>query len=356
VTGPDSFILVVEDDPGVAELVAERIEGIGWACETVRTGAEARETMYLRRPELVVLDYSLPDMRADELIGIAGMPPFMITTGRGDEATAVRLMRAGARDYIIKDASFLDALPAIVARVLRELAMERSLAEARAAMEASLREKDALLREIHHRVKNNLQVILSLVRLQIPPDADGTLREMLADIQGRISAMSLIHEILYESEDLARVDFLEYLGALARNLETALGPKDRALRIEGRGEPIELPIDKAVPLGLLANELLTNAIKHAFPPDRRGEPRISTLAGLSPGGSPFIEIEDNGIGLSMSDAVPANGLGLQLVRILADQLGASLSRLPASREYLTPKCGAGTRWRIELPAEAEESP
>jgi len=346
---PMPLVLVVEDDPGISELVLERIAAMGFAGEAAYTGAEAIERISAKRPDLVVLDYSLPDMRADDVIRSPGMPPFMIATGRGDEETAVRLMRAGARDYVIKDSSFLEELPLVVARVLRELATERSLDEARAGIEASLREKEAMLREIHHRVKNNLQIILSLLRLQIPADSDDRLVAILSDMQGRISAMALIHETLYESDDLARVDFLPYLDALTQGLASALSPADRELEIVASGESFELPIDRALPLGLIANELVTNALKHAFPPSWKGRTRVLAVAGLSSDGMPFIEISDNGIGLEELDRSgggfghKANGLGLQLVDVLAQQLGAELER------GLGPG-GQGTRWRVSMRA------
>ncbi len=338
-----SSILIVEDDAGVAELVRERLEALGCDCRSAGTGAEAIAAARGGGFDLLVLDYSLPDMRADELIRSEGLPPFLITTGRGDESTAVRLMRAGARDYVIKDSTFLDELPLVVSRVLREIDTARSLAEARESLESRLREKDAMLREIHHRVKNNLQIVSSLVRLQVPADADDRMVAMMLDIQGRISAMSLIHETLYESENLAQVDFLAYLDALTRSLESALAPAGRPASLRCCGDSIALPINRAVPLGLIANELITNALKHAFPPTWSGAPRVTALTGRSAEGAAFLEIEDNGVGF----AAPARegrasaGLGLKLVRLLTDQLGATL-------DMNSPAEGGGTKWRIHL--------
>jgi two-component sensor histidine kinase len=344
------LVLVVEDDVGISELVLERIGGMGFACESVGTGAAAVARFSERRPDLVVLDYSLPDMRADDVIRSPGMPPFMIATGRGDEETAVRLMRAGARDYVIKDSSFLEELPIVVARVLRELDTERRLAEAHKGIEASLREKEAMLREIHHRVKNNLQIIQSLISLQEPSDPDESLRAILSDMRSRISAMALIHEMLYQSADLAKIDFLHYLDALTRGLVSAFAPSGREMDIAASGESFELPIDRALPLGLIANELVTNALKHAFPPSwDEGRARVLARAGMSAGGIPFIEISDNGIGLdgrcrsNLGPARAQEGLGLQLVRILVQQLGAELEQGPGPSDR-------GTLWRITLRA------
>lgn len=343
-------VLIVEDDPGVAELERERLEAIGCDCESAATGKAARAAISARRPDLIVLDYSLPDMRADELLASDGLPPFMIATGKGDEVTAVRLMRAGARDYVIKDSSFLEELPLVVERVLREIANERNLAEARASLEERLRENEALLREIHHRVKNNLQVVSSLIRLQAPRVAgDGTLG-LLIDVQSRISAMALIHEILYGSGNLAEVDFLGYVEALSSSLSETYGGTERAARIACSGIRAGLPIDRAVPLGLIANELITNALKHAFPASWAGEPRIEVRVLAPEKGRIVLEVADNGVGMpgtpfgEAKGAAPAavgNSLGLKLVEILGRQLGATVSAR-------APEGEGGIVWRIDL--------
>lgn len=338
-------VLIVEDDPGVAELERESLEAIGCSCVSASTGMAAREAIAGSPPDLIVLDYSLPDMKADELIDSADIPPFMIATGRGDEATAVRFMRAGARDYVIKDSSFLDELPLIVDRVLREIETERSLAAARADLEDRLRENEALLREIHHRVKNNLQVVSSLIRLQAPRVADGPMMSLLVDVQSRISAMALIHEILYGSENLARVDFLGYLEALASNLASTYAGANSLPRIQCSGDRIGLPIDQAVPLGLVANELMTNALKHAFPPGVEGELSISVDVRSGVGGAIVLEISDNGIGMpqTLHETGEREGtsLGLKLVDVLGKQLGAQVSHGPCPD-------GRGLRWRVAL--------
>jgi two-component sensor histidine kinase len=342
-------VLIVEDDPGVAELERERLEEIGCSCESAATGKAARAAIEDRLPDLMILDYSLPDMRADELLASEGLPPFLIATGKGDEATAVRLMRAGARDYVIKDSSFLEQLPAVVERVLREIETERSLAEARASLEERLRENEALLREIHHRVKNNLQVVSSLIRLQAPRVAgDGTLG-LLIDVQSRISAMALIHEILYGSGNLAEVDFLGYVQALSASLADTYGEAEAMPFIDCRGDRAGLPIDKAVPLGLIANELITNALKHAFPASWKGERRVTVSVTRPEKGALVLEVEDNGVGMPGIPAAPPDGgrapgresLGLKLVDILGRQLGAAVSLRSADG-------GAGAVWRVAI--------
>jgi two-component sensor histidine kinase len=348
-------VLIVEDDPGIAELERERLEAVGCACDWAATGRAAREAIDDRRPDLMILDYSLPDMWADELLASGGLPPFLIATGKGDEVTAVRLMRAGARDYVIKDSSFLDELPLVVDRVLRAIATERSLEE-------RLRENEALLREIHHRVKNNLQVISSLIRLQAPRFVGNGTQGLLIDVQSRISAMALIHEILYGTGNLAEVDFLGYVEALSSSLSDTYCGGSAALRIACSGDRVGLPIDRAVPLGLIANELITNAIKHAFPASWKGEPRVEVRVARLDDGGLALEVADNGVGMpaasererereraggagdpnsGASAAVERQSLGLKLVDILGSQIGADVSMRPAMG-------GSGLEWRIAI--------
>jgi len=370
-------VLIVEDDGGIAELVREALEDIGCSCEMARTGKDALSHISSRRPDLIVLDYSLPDMQADELVACAAMPPFIITTGRGDETTAVRLMRAGARDYLIKSHSFLAELPAVVDRVFREIGTEKGLAEALVVVETRLREKEALLaekdvliKEIHHRVKNNLQIISSLLRLQTPREPDEKITGIFLDLQSRIDAMALIHETLYESPDLAKIDFLSYLERLIGNLASVFGTEARSIHIECSGARTGISIDRAVPLGLIASELLTNALKHAFPIGWRGEALLAAKMEKADDGALVLEISDNGIGLgegrdntvkreeedSVSfDNIDDNGclniaiwerssLGLKLVHILVDQLDAKITVSSVDGEK-------GTLWRVALAGE-----
>jgi len=198
---------------------------------------------------------------------------------------------------------------------------ERHKAEALVA--ASLREKEALLREIHHRVKNNMQIISSILRLQSQYIKDPDLREVFQDCQGRIRTMALIHEMLYQSEGLARIDFKTYLQSLAGLLLRAQSNKSLALRHQFDIAPSHLTMDLAIPVGLIANELLTNCLKHAFAGREKGLVRVA----LKVHHDRRIEltIGDDGCGLP-ADFAPGKSasLGLRLVKILTDQIKGSL--------------------------------
>jgi len=196
---------------------------------------------------------------------------------------------------------------------------ERRQAEER--VRSSLHEKEVLLKEIHHRVKNNLQVIASLVGLQADSSEDGTVRDVLRDVTDRVRSMALVHEKLYQSESLARVDFAEYARSFLSYLWRAY--KADTVRLMLDLEPVSLPVDVAVPCGLILNELAGNALKHAFRGRAEGEVTVSLRGKLD--GRIVLSVRDNGIGLSPGfDWRQTNSLGLRLVHMLAGQLDAGV--------------------------------
>lgn len=191
-------------------------------------------------------------------------------------------------------------------------------------IEAALREKEILLGEIHHRVKNNLQVILSLLDLQSSRLKDEEALKMLVESQGRIRSMALIHQTLYESKDFARVDFHSFLDFLAPTLVSSYSVDAGRIALNIHADDVSLPINIAIPCGLIVNELITNALKHAFPNDGRGAISIR-LERLSDGGV-RLSVSDDGIGIPPDlDLDNANTLGLQLVALLSDQIAARLT-------------------------------
>jgi PAS domain S-box-containing protein len=197
------------------------------------------------------------------------------------------------------------------------------LMAARAQTEASLREKEAMLKEIHHRVKNNLQVVSSLLNLQASHLKDSEARAMLTDTQGRVRAMALVHEKLYQSSDLFRVSFDEFVRSLVSDVCHALGAEERQISTTVDVSGVRLAIDTAIPCGLLINELVTNAVKHAFPGARSGQVHVR----LSRDDSGRLELLvcDNGVGLPPNlNPRQAGTLGLDLVFTFANQLGADV--------------------------------
>jgi len=204
--------------------------------------------------------------------------------------------------------------------------------------ELATEEKELLLREIHHRVKNNLQVITSLLSLQAKKVADPKVRALLRESQNRVRAMAMVHETLYRSDDLHNVDCAEYLRALAGPLYQAYGLEPGAVELRILVPPgTRISLETATPFGLIVNELISNALKHAFPNGRRGE----ILVKLEPLGENRLRLQvcDDGVGFP-ADLEPrrAVSLGLRLVEALAEQVDGSI-RLTR---------GSGTKFELLL--------
>ena len=208
----------------------------------------------------------------------------------------------------------------MVLSIIRDIS-ERKRAEE--SLMASLAEKEVLLKEIHHRVKNNMQVISSLVALQADRLPDDAMRSVLQDVTHRVRSMALVHEKLYQSPDMARVEFAEYAQSLLNYLWRAHGTAASGVRLVTDLEPVPLSVNAAVPCGLILNELVSNALKHAFRGRAGGEVTVS-LRG-SPEGGVCLQVRDNGTGLPAGlDWRQADTLGLHLVQILAGQLRATV--------------------------------
>ena len=194
---------------------------------------------------------------------------------------------------------------------------------ARAQAEAALHEKDTLLKEVHHRVKNNLQIISSLLNLQAGTIQDARTAAALTDMRHRVQTMAHIHEHLYRSPGLAHVEAADYLRALALRLFESYGAASRGICLALEVDPIPLGLDTAVPCGLIAAELLSNALKHAFPDGRKGEVRLRLQAEADQ--RVALTVADDGVGLAEAlDMRAPETLGLQLVSALSYQLGATV--------------------------------
>ena len=208
------------------------------------------------------------------------------------------------------------------------------------ALRSSLQEKDALLKEVHHRVKNNMQVVSSLLNLQLDFLPDAQARPFIVDTQSRIAAMALVHEKLYQSDDLAWVDFADYLRELTENIAASFSPSASEIRFTLEADEIRLAIDAAIPCGLIINELVSNAYKHAFPDGRTGAVNV-VLKRRSPG---FIvmRVADTGRGIPLGlDLRRTESLGMQLVFTLAQQIQGEIE--------IKSSPGEGTVFELTVP-------
>jgi two-component sensor histidine kinase len=264
--------------------------------------------------------------------------PIILLSARAGEESRVEGVEAGADDYLVKPFSARE----LVARVGTHLRLAHERREAARAVEEReqrlrklLGEREMLLKEVHHRVKNNLEVIDSLLQLQANAFPDPRLRAALADTSGRVHAISEVHRQLYASPDLAQVDMKAYAQMLSASVCDIFSLADR-VRGSVAGDAVLLDIRRAAPAGLILNELLSNALKHAFPGRRAGAVAV-TLA--TDGAAIEMGVCDDGVGLPEQRG--PGSLGLELVRVLTEQL----------RGTVTFEHRNGTSVRVRFPAQ-----
>ena len=212
-------------------------------------------------------------------------------------------------------------------------------------IKAALAEKEVMLKEIHHRVKNNLQVISSLVSMQADNLTDEQTREEFDDVCDRVRSMALIHEKLYQTDDLARLNFADYSTSLLHSLWSSHDVLAEKVKLTLALVPVMLSIETAVPCGLLLNELAGNALKHAFPNGSDGEVMVG-LKHDSAADTACLWVRDNGIGLAPGfDWRQSSSLGLRLVQILAGQLHGTVET----------GTGPGAEFRVTFPLKGSQS-
>lgn len=215
---------------------------------------------------------------------------------------------------------------------------ERKLAEQR--LSRSLKEKELLLKEIHHRVKNNLQVVSSLLKLQTGYVKDERALDLLIDSQNRVRSMALVHQKLYQSADFSEINFTEYLRQLSGHLINSFKADPDKIIIDINAESLNLGINHAVPCGLIVNELVSNSLKYAFPSDKKGNIRIDLQK--KEDGNVMLTISDDGVGFPAGlDYRDTQSLGLQLVNTLVGQIDGTI----------TMKNHVGTTFNIVFPDE-----
>jgi two-component sensor histidine kinase len=313
-TEPQVNILLVDDDPANRLALGAILEPTGYHIVEAGSGDEALRKLLDVEFAVLLIDVFMPGMNGFELAELirsrdktASVPIVFVTGHATDIDLLFRGYRAGGADYLIKP------LPPEIVRA--KVAVFAELYRQRKLIEASLQEKEVLLREVHHRVKNNLQIISSLLNLQarrVGPDV----QQQFVDSSARVRSIALVHERLYQVDSLASIDVDGYLHSLVAALVQTYPPS--SARVEVREHGVRVPIDTAIPCGLILNELVTNALKHAYPGERVGtvEASISEASGMLE-----IEVHDDGVGFSDEvDFDNPKTMGLQLVHGLARQL------------------------------------
>jgi two-component sensor histidine kinase len=264
-----------------------------------------------------------------ELREMPDAPPVVYVTGSEESRIAVAALKAGAVDYVVKSIGedFFSLLDSAFAQALAR----RRLAQDKAALDEDLRRSNArletLLKEVNHRVANSLQLVSAFVHMQSAALSDPVSKAALQDTQRRIQAVAQVHRRLYTGSGVDAVAMDDYLAALVDELQETWSTPAAPRRLTLASEPIQMKTDRAVSLGVIVNELVSNACKYAYPATEGGEVRIALLRD---GADRFVlRVEDDGCGIE-SGAVPkGTGLGTKVIRAMAQSLQAELSYDPA---------------------------
>jgi two-component sensor histidine kinase len=336
-------LLYIDDDAGLRRLVARGLERRGFHVDLAADGLEGVRMATAAAYDVVAVDHYMPEQDGLETLGqllaLPEPPPVVYVTASDESRLAVAALKAGAADYVVKSTAeeFQDllvnalrqAIDGVRLRRERDLA-QHALADANARLEAIVQRQAVLMREVNHRVANSLQLIASLVHLQAGALDDEVARAALRDTQARIAAVMQVHRRLYTSDDVHNVDMEEYLAGLVTELQQSLAAAAGAEHpIRLSAEPIQLNPDKAVSLGVVVAELVTNAFKYAYPSGEAGEVRVA-LRSL-PSDQVRLTVEDDGQGMGDTPSTRGTGLGQRVIAAMARSLNCELQYDPSHR-------------------------
>jgi two-component sensor histidine kinase len=326
-------ILYIDDDEGLCRLAARALQRRGHIVETATSGAEGAGKAGEGYYDAIAVDHYMPGQ--DGLATLAAVralpdaPPVVYVTGSEESRIAVAALKAGAVDYVVKTVG--DDFFALLESALTQAVERRALEAAKTAVEADLRRSNerlvALLREVNHRVANSLQLVSAFVHMQSSALADPAAKAALEDTQRRIAAVAQVHRSLYTGDGVETVAMDDYLAALLAELEQAWSTPAAPRTLRLVSEPIEMATDRAVSLGVIVNELVSNACKYAYGPGRAGEVRVSLERD---GAAAFrLSVEDDGCGIQPGAAPRGTGLGTKVIGAMAKSLQAKLIYDPA---------------------------
>lgn len=338
-------ILYIDDDPALGRLIQKALGRQGRDIVHVSCATEGVRLLEDGGFDVLVLDHYLADRTGlsvlAELVDRESLPPVVYVTGSTEAAIAVAALKAGASDYVLKTVGedFIELLSSAIEQAIstsrlkkaRELA-EREMREARDRAEMALA-------EVNHRVANSLALVAALVRLQMSAVSDAAAKEALAETQGRITAIAGIHRRLYTTDDVRVVEIDEYLDNLVKEIEASMG-MNSAVTVRFAATPLRIPTDKAVSVGVIVNELVTNALKYAYGEGEAGEIRVR-LEHLEEGRVRLL-VEDDGVGWTGEGSIRGSGVGSRVIAATAAGLGAQLAY---------DKIARGTRAQLEFSVE-----
>jgi len=326
-------LLYIDDDPGLSRLVEKEFGRHGYEVACAHDGDAGLELLASNPADydVVALDHYMPGREGlevlPELLAIPDAPPVVYVTGAQEGRIAVAALRAGAADYVIKDVSenFTSLLRSAIEDALGRRRLERANAQAMEEVRLARDRAEAMLREVNHRVGNSLQLVSSFMGLQQRQLGAGPAKDALREAQARIEAVAHVHRRLYTSADMTAVSMDDYLQGLVDELAKSLGPETGASAITLSAQPLSVNPDQAVSLGVVVTELVTNAVKYAYPAGQSGEIRVFLATDAGRG---VLVVEDDGAG--MGDGAPkGSGLGGKIIAAMAGGLRSAVEIDPA---------------------------
>lgn len=321
-------VLYVDDDAGLRRLIERLLARRGYHVVTAGSGVEALELARAQKFDLIAIDHYMPELDGlstlEALKDIAADVPVVYVTGSEESSVAVAALKAGAAEYVVKSGGgdFVELLEKAFDQALSKAKLERQKAAAEEALRVSNERLQYLLREVNHRVANSLQLVSTMVGMQARLLAHDTAQDALSDTQRRIDAIAQVHRNLYSSEDVQTVAMDEYLAALVTELEQTWSTKAAPRSIKLQAEPVRVQAEKALSLGVIVNELVSNACKYAYGKDVSGEVRVHFSRAKANGFR--LTVEDDGCGMSQSDSPRGTGLGSKLITAMAKSLSTSV--------------------------------
>lgn len=319
--------LYIDDDAALGRLVQRILGRRGYQVDHVTTAEAGFTRLADGDIDVVILDHDLgttsgfavlEDLRAREQA-----PPVVYVTASTELSIAVQALKTGAVDYVVK--AIGDGFEVLLVAALEQAVERARLMRAKEEAELQVRQAkdraEMLLAEVNHRVANSLALVGSLVRMQAGAVTEPGAKAALAETQARITAIANLHRSLYTSTDVQQVDLAAYLETLVGELGNSITASGKTPIVRLDAEPVSIKTDRAVSVGMIATELVTNALKYAYPVGD-GEVRVSVAR--SPSNQITLSVADDGIGWTGEGAAKGSGLGAKIIAAMSKSLGSTL--------------------------------
>ncbi|WP_428674998.1 sensor histidine kinase [Reyranella sp.] len=333
-------VLYIDDDPGIGRLVERALAPRGIAVTHVPDGETGIALLAREGFDAIALDHNLASETGLDVMPrlrrVSGDTPVIYVTGSEDARVAVAALKAGAADYVWKDVQghFRELMGEAIQSALAQVRLKREAEEAQRAIREARDRAELLLHEVNHRVANSLALVASLARLQANAVTDASARSALQEMQARIMAVAGIHRRLYTSSDVRVVELGSYLMSLVDELSAAIDVADKGadkknVVVLQADADVKVPTDKAVSIGVIVTELMTNAYKYAYPEGSRGEIRVVLRRAAD--GLLTIAVEDDGVGWKGTGAAQGTGLGTRVITAMAGNLQTTVEYEPVPK-------------------------